>query len=191
MSREEILERLKEMLGEEQAAAVADALIGTEEPEPDGHDDQPSEAEAAAETEQSEDQPSEPEVDSEPEAEAEHEPEPAPEQEPEAESLPSEDLHAENERLRRKLGEAALKLAALSLGVAPERVNIVCRLAETGEFDPESEQAAQQAQEAVRRVLEEAPELAAGRGMPSTGSIGLHPRSIAQPTDPFAKGFFK
>lgn len=187
MSREEILERLKEMLGEEQAAAVADALIGTEEPEPDGHDDQPSEAEAAAETEQSEDQPSEPEVDSEPEAEAEHEPEP----EPEAESLPSEDLHAENERLRRKLGEAALKLAALSLGVAPERVNIVCRLAETGEFDPESEQAAQQAQEAVRRVLEEAPELAAGRGMPSTGSIGLHPRSIAQPTDPFAKGFFK
>lgn len=209
MTREEILAKLTGLLGEEQAGSVADALIGAEapseaeesapeteapepEPEPEPAPEQElSEPEAPAsepelsepEMPASEPEPSAPEPEpSEPEAPV---PEPAP-----SETDPTEALREANHRLRERLTHAALRLSALTLGVAPERVDVVGKLAELDEFDPESEQAAAQAEAAVRRVLEQVPELA-GRALPAIGSIGAHPREGTRPVDPFEKGFFR
>lgn len=211
MTREEILAKLTDLLGEEQAGSVADALIGAEappeteesapeteapaseseapepepesEPAPEPESSEPEMPELESETPESEPEPSAPEPEpSEPEAPV---PEPAP-----SEPDPTEALRAENNRLRERLTHAALRLSALALGVAPERVDVVGKLAELGEFDPESEQAAAQAEEAVRRVLEQVPELA-GRALPAIGSIGAHPREGTRPVDPFEKGFFR
>lgn len=189
MTREEIVAKLTDLLGAEQAESAADALIGAEAP-PEAEESAPEAEESSAETE--------PEApDTEPEApEAEPEPpEPEP-SEPEApvpepsEPDPAEALRTENERLRERLTHAALRMAALAMGVAPERADAVRRLAELGEFDPTAENAAEQAEEAVRRVLEEIPELA-GRAAPVTGSIGTHPREASRTVDPFEKGFFR
>lgn len=215
MTREEILAKLTDLLGEEQAGSVADALIGTEAP-PESEESAPETEESAAEAEpetpapepeasepetpETEPELSEPET---PEAESESsEPEmPAPEPEPSepeapvpesapSEPDPAEALREENHRLRERLTHAALRLSALTLGVTPERVDVVGKLAELDEFDPESEQAAAQAEAAVRRVLEQVPELA-GRALPAIGSIGAHPREGTRPVDPFEKGFFR
>ena len=83
----------------------------------------------------------------------------------------------------------ALRLSALSLGVAPERADAVRRLADLEGVDLNGEQAAQQVEAAVRRVLEEVPELAGAAAL-TTGSVGSHPRALSRPADPFLKGFF-
>ena len=195
MTREEIVDRLKELLGEENAAAAADALAEAEAPgEPEapaeaeeapGEPEAPAEAEeAAAETEapaEAEEAPAEPEVSAESEAPVEPE---AP-----AEPDPAEALRSENASLRERLLGMALRLSALSLGVAPERADAVRRLANLEGIDLNGEQAAQQVEAAVRRVLEEVPELAGGAAL-TTGSVGSHPRALSRPADPFLKGFF-
>ena len=79
-----------------------------------------------------------------------------------------------------------VRLAALSLGVAPERTDVVRRLAGVGEGELTEESAIA----AVRQVLDEVPELA-GTAVPVTGSVGSHPREPARPADPFLKGFFR
>ena len=182
MTREEIVDRLKELLGEENAAAAADALAEAEAP---GEPEAPAEAEeAAAETEapaEAEEAPAEPEVSAESEAPVEPE---AP-----AEPDPAEALRSENASLRERLLGMALRLSALSLGVAPERADAVRRLANLEGIDLNGEQAAQQVEAAVRRVLEEVPELAGGAAL-TTGSVGSHPRALSRPADPFLKGFF-
>ena len=183
MTREEIVDRLKELLGEETAAAAADALA---EAEASGEPEVPAEAEeAAVETEA----PAEAEeAAAEPEAPAEAEEAPA-EPEVSAETDPAEALRSENASLRERLLGMALRLSALSLGVAPERADAVRRLANLEGVDLNGEQAAQQVEAAVRRVLEEVPELAGGAAL-TTGSVGSHPRALSRPADPFLKGFF-
>ena len=197
MTREEIVDRLKELLGEENAAAAADALA-----------EAPAEPEALAEPQEAPADPEEAPVDPEeapvdPEgapAEAEEAPaevEEAPAEseetpaEPEApaEPDPAEALRSENASLRERLLGMALRLSALSLGVAPERVDAVRRLADLEGVDLNGEQAAQQVEAAVRRVLEEVPELAGAAAL-TTGSVGGHPRALSRPADPFLKGFF-
>lgn len=182
MTREEIIARLTDLLGEEQAAATADALIGAEEtaqtPE--------SESESTEMAEPTAPEPGTSEAEPKPEA---TEPE-VPDAEPESiapEPDPSEELRTENDRLRDQLKGMMVRLAAMSLGVAPERVDAVRRLAEFGDGELTEETALA----AVRRVLEEVPELAGRAAMPVTGSIGTHPRESARPMDPFEKGFFR
>lgn len=202
MTKEEIIAKLTGLLGEEQATAIASALIGAEE----GAQSAPEDAQSApetAETEQTEqtegeqtvpkgepgkDEPAAPEAADESDETDAGEAEGASGENAQAESMPSE-ASSDAALLRERLKGMTLKLAALSLGVSPERVNVVCRLADMGEADPASEEAAQQAENAVRRVLEEVPELAGG--MPATGAIGTHARQSMRADDPFTKGFFR
>lgn len=179
MNREEIIARLTDLLGEEQAAAAADALIDAEAPaQTPGSEPESSEAVSEA---------------TEPEAEAQ-EPIPPENEKPDAESEPvapepdpTEALRTENDGLRDRLKGMMMRLAAMSLGVAPERVDVVRRLAVFGDDELTEETALA----AVRRVLEEVPELAGHAAIPVTGSIGTHPRENSRPMDPFEKGFFR
>lgn len=210
MTKEEIIAKLAGLLGEEQAAAAANALIGAEEGTAEGAEGEPGAPEDAsqtpetvetAETEQCEGGQTAPE--DEPGEEKAAAPEAAADESDTADSDETESASGENAPsesapdetfpdaalLRERLKRMTLKIAALSLGVSPERVNVVCRLADMGEVDPASEEAAQQAENAVRRVLEEVPELAGG--MPATGAIGTHARQSMRVDDPFTKGFFR
>lgn len=201
MTKEEIIAKLAGLLGEEQAAATASALIGAEEGAAEGTEGEPgapkdeSKAPETAETEQSEggqgtpeDEPVEEKAADESDAADADEAEGASGENVPSESAPGE-ASPDAALLRERLKGMALKIAALSLGVSPERVNVVCRLADMGEVDPASEGAAQQAENAVRRVLEEVPELAGG--MLATGAIGTHARQSMRADDPFTKGFFR
>ena len=173
MTREEIVAKLTALLGEEQAAAAADALVDAEAAQ--------TEETVTAETEAAQTE----EV-----ATAETEAAQAEEAEAAAEESappdPVEALYAENNALRDRLKGTMVRLAALSLGVAPERTDVVRRLAGVGEGELTEESAIA----AVRQVLDEVPELA-GTAVPVTGSVGSHPREPARPADPFLKGFFR
>ena len=191
MTREEIVAKLTALLGEEQAAAAADALVDAEAAQTEEAATAETEAaqteEAAAEQAEAEADAAE-DAEAETAAEAETEPAqtgPAATEEP-ASPDPAEALHAENATLRDRLKGMMVRLAAVSLGVAPERVDVVRRLADLGEGELTEESAIA----AVRRVLDEVPELA-GAAVPVTGSVGSHPREPARPADPFLKGFFR
>ena len=180
MTREEIVAKLTALLGEEQAAAAADALV-------DAETEAAQTEEAAAEQAEAEADAAE-DAEAETATEAETEPAqtgPAATEEP-ASPDPAEALHAENATLRDRLKGMMVRLAAVSLGVAPERVDVVRRLADLGEGELTEESAIA----AVRQVLDEVPELA-GTAVPVTGSVGSHPREPARPADPFLKGFFR
>lgn len=192
MTREEIVAKLTALLGEEQAAAAADALVDAETEAAQTEEAATAETEAA-QTEEAAAEQAEAEADAAEDAEAETATEaetepaqtgPAATEEP-ASPDPAEALHAENATLRDRLKGMMVRLAAVSLGVAPERVDVVRRLADLGEGELTEESAIA----AVRRVLEEVPELA-GAAVPVTGSVGSHPRKPARPADPFLKGFF-
>ena len=208
MTREEIVAKLTALLGEEQAAAAADALVDAETEAAQTEEAATAETEAAqteeavtaeteaAQTEEAAAEQAEAEAaaaeDAEAETAAEAEAEAAQSEEAEAaaeESAPPdpvEALYAENNALRDRLKGTMVRLAALSLGVAPERTDVVRRLAGVGEGELTEESAIA----AVRRVLDEVPELA-GTAVPVTGSVGSHPREPARPADPFLKGFFR
>ena len=208
MTREEIVAKLTALLGEEQAAAAADALVDAETEAAQTEEAATAETEAAqteeaataeteaAQTEEAAAEQAEAEADAAEDAEAEiaaeTEAEPAQSEEAEAaaeESAPPdpvEALYAENNALRDRLKGTMVRLAALSLGVAPERTDVVRRLAGVGEGELTEESAIA----AVRQVLDEVPELA-GTAVPVTGSVGSHPREPARPADPFLKGFFR
>ena len=179
MTREEIVAKLTALLGEEQAAAAADALV-------DAETEAAQTEEAAAEQAEAEADAAE-DAEAETATEAETEPAqtgPAATEEP-ASPDPAEALHAENATLRDRLKGMMVRLAAVSLGVAPERVDVVRRLADLGEGELTEESAIA----AVRRVLDEVPELAGGAAL-TTGSVGSNPRALSRPADPFLKGFF-
>ena len=193
MTREEIVAKLTALLGEEQAAAAADALVDAETEAAQTEEAATAETEAA-QTEEAAAEQAEAEADAAEDAEAETaaeteaEPaqtEPAATEEP-AQPDPVEALYAENNALRDRLKGTMVRLAALSLGVAPERTDVVRRLAGVGEGELTEESAIA----AVRQVLDEVPELA-GTAVPVTGSVGSHPREPARPADPFLKGFFR
>ena len=208
MTREEIVAKLTALLGEEQAAAAADALVDAETEAAQTEEAATAETEAAqteeaataeteaAQTEEAAAEQAEAEAaaaeDAEAETAAEAEAEAAQSEEAEAaaeESAPPdpvEALYAENNALRDRLKGTMVRLAALSLGVAPERTDVARRLAGVGEGELTEESAIA----AVRQVLDEVPELA-GTAMPVTGSVGSHPREPARPADPFLKGFFR
>lgn len=209
MTREEIVAKLTALLGEEQAAAAADALVDAETEAAQTEEAATAETEAAqteeaataeteaAQTEEAAAEQAEAEAAAAEDAEAETataeaEAEAAQSEEAEAaaeESAPPdpvEALYAENNALRDRLKGTMVRLAALSLGVAPERTDVVRRLAGVGEGELTEESAIA----AVRQVLDEVPELA-GTAVPVTGSVGSHPREPARPADPFLKGFFR
>lgn len=198
MTREEIVAKLTALLGEEQAAAAADALVDAEPAQTEAAATAETEAAQSEETAETEAAQAEAAAAEQAEAEAaaaedaeaetataEAEAEPAATEEP-APPDPAEALHAENATLRDRLKGMMVRLAAVSLGVAPERVDVVRRLADLGEGELTEESAIA----AVRRVLDEVPELA-GAAVPVTGSVGSHPREPARPADPFLKGFFR
>ena len=196
MTREEIVAKLTALLGEEQAAAAADALVDAETEAAQTEEVATAETEAA-QTEEAAAEQAEAEAAAAEDAEAETataeaEAEAAQSEEAEAaaeESAPPdpvEALYAENNALRDRLKGTMVRLAALSLGVAPERTDVVRRLAGVGEGELTEESAIA----AVRQVLDEVPELA-GTAVPVTGSVGSHPREPARPADPFLKGFFR
>lgn len=95
-------------------------------------------------------------------------------------------LAAENAALRQRLLDIGVRSCALALGVRPERAGAVRKLTDTSAIDPAAENAMEQINEAVRRALEEVPELAGGAGV-TVGSLGAHPRE-SQTLDAFARG---
>lgn len=95
-------------------------------------------------------------------------------------------LAAENAALRQRLLDIGVRSCALALGVRPERAGAVRRLTDTSAIDPAAENAMDQINEAVRRALEEVPELAGGAGV-TAGALGAHPRE-SQTLDAFARG---
>ena len=95
-------------------------------------------------------------------------------------------LAAENAALRQRLLDIGVRSCALALGVRPERAGAVRRLTDTSAIDPAAENAMEQINEAVRRALEEVPELAGSAGV-TAGALGAHPRE-SQTLDAFARG---
>ena len=95
-------------------------------------------------------------------------------------------LAAENAALRQRLLDIGVRSCALALGVRPERAGAVRKLTDTSAIDPAAENAMEQINEAVRRALEEVPELAGGAGV-TVGALGAHPRE-SQTLDAFARG---
>ena len=95
-------------------------------------------------------------------------------------------LAAENAALRQRLLDIGVRSCALALGVRPERAGAVRKLTDTSAIDPAAENAMEQINEAVRRALEEVPELAGGAGV-TAGALGAHPRE-SQTLDAFARG---
>lgn len=161
----------------------------TGEPEAPGEDEKPGtsgEAKDAQEDEAPEtpEVPEEPGTTGEPETPEKDGGEEAPES---GEDIPDKGgLAAENAALRQRLLDIGVRSCALALGVRPERAGAVRRLTDTSAIDPAAENAMEQINEAVRRALEEVPELAGGAGV-TAGALGAHPRE-SQTLDAFARG---
>ena len=159
------------------------------EPEAPGEDEKPDtsgEAEDAQEGEAPEtpEAPEEPETTGEPETPEKDSGEETPES---GEDMPDKGgLAAENAALRQRLLDIGVRSCALALGVRPERAGAVRRLTDTSAIDPAAENAMDQINEAVRRALEEVPELAGNAGV-TAGALGAHPRE-SQTLDAFARG---
>lgn len=161
----------------------------TGEPEAPGEDEKPGtsgEAKDAQEDEAPEmpEAPEEPGTTGKPETPEKDGGEKAPES---GEDIPDKGgLAAENAALRQRLLDIGVRSCALALGVRPERAGAVRRLTDTSAIDPAAENAMDQINEAVRRALEEVPELAGGAGV-TAGALGAHPRE-SQTLDAFARG---
>ena len=172
-----------EEAGEPGSAEPAD------EPEAPGKDEKPGtsgEAEDAQEGEAPEtpEVPEEPGTTGEPETPEKDGGEEAPES---GEDIPDKGgLAAENAALRQRLLDIGVRSCALALGVRPERAGAVRKLTDTSAIDPAAENAMEQINEAVRRALEEVPELAGSTGV-TAGALGAHPRE-SQTLDAFARG---
>ena len=151
------------------------------EPEAPGEDEKPGTSGEAPETPEA---PKEPGTTGEPETPEKDGGEEAPES---GEDMPDKGgLAAENAALRQRLLDIGVRSCALALGVRPERAGAVRRLTDTSAIDPAAENAMEQIDEAVRRALEEVPELAGGAGV-TAGALGAHPRE-SQTLDAFARG---
>lgn len=184
---------------EEEARRALEAAVGSEtpkepekpgepgsaepagEPEAPGEDEKPGTSGEAPETPEA---PEEPGTTGEPETPEKDGGEEAPES---GEDMPDKGgLAAENAALRQRLLDIGVRSCALALGVRPERAGAVRRLTDTSAIDPAAENAMEQIDEAVRRALEEVPELAGGAGV-TAGALGAHPRE-SQTLDAFARG---
>lgn len=159
------------------------------EPEAPGEDEKPGtsgEAKDAQEDEAPEtpEAPEEPGTTGEPETPEKDGGEEVPES---GEDMPDKGgLAAENAALRQRLLDIGVRSCALALGVRPERASAVRKLTDTSAIDPAAENAMEQINEAVRRALEEVPELAGSAGV-TAGALGAHPRE-SQTLDAFARG---
>lgn len=187
---------------EEEARRALEAAGGSQTPkepeetgesgsaEPAGEPKTPGEGEKlgtsgeALETPETPEAPEEPGTTGEPETPEKDGGEEAPES---GEDMPDKGgLAAENAALRQRLLDIGVRSCALALGVRPERAGAVRKLTDTSAIDPAAENAMEQINEAVRRALEEVPELAGGAGV-TAGALGAHPRE-SQTLDAFARG---
>lgn len=154
------------------------------EPKTPGEGEKPGTSGEALETPETPEAPEEPGTTGEPETPEKDGGEEAPES---GEDMPDKGgLAAENAALRQRLLDIGVRSCALALGVRPERAGAVRKLTDTSAIDPAAENAMEQINEAVRRALEEVPELAGGAGV-TTGALGAHPRE-SQTLDAFARG---
>lgn len=154
------------------------------EPKTPGEGEKPGTSGEALETPETPEAPEEPGTTGEPETPEKDGGEEAPES---GEDMPDKGgLAAENAALRQRLLDIGVRSCALALGVRPERAGAVRRLTDTSAIDPAAENAMEQINEAVRRALEEVPELAGSAGV-TAGALGAHPRE-SQTLDAFARG---
>ena len=182
---------------EEEARRALEAAGGSQTPkepeetgesgsaEPAGEPKTPGEGEKL-ETPETPEAPEEPGTTGEPETPEKDGGEEAPES---GEDMPDKGgLAAENAALRQRLLDIGVRSCALALGVRPERASAVRKLTDTSAIDPAAENAMEQINEAVRRALEEVPELAGSAGV-TAGALGAHPReSQTLALDAFARG---
>lgn len=154
------------------------------EPKTPGEGEKPGTSGEALETPETPEAPEEPGTTGEPETPEKDGGEEVPES---GEDMPDKGgLAAENAALRQRLLDIGVRSCALALGVRPERAGAVRRLTDTSAIDPAAENAMEQINEAVRRALEEVPELAGSAGV-TAGALGAHPRE-SQTLDAFARG---
>lgn len=156
------------------------------EPKTPGEGEKPGTSGEALETPETPEAPEEPGTTGEPETPEKDGGEEAPES---GEDMPDKGgLAAENAALRQRLLDIGVRSCALALGVRPERASAVRKLTDTSAIDPAAENAMEQINEAVRRALEEVPELAGSAGV-TAGALGAHPReSQTLALDAFARG---
>lgn len=156
------------------------------EPKTPGEGEKPGTSGEALETPETPEAPEEPGTTGEPETPEKDGGEEAPES---GEDMPDKGgLAAENAALRQRLLDIGVRSCALALGVRPERAGAVRKLTDTSAIDPAAENAMEQINEAVRRALEEVPELAGSAGV-TAGALGAHPReSQTLALDAFARG---
>lgn len=87
-----------------------------------------------------------------------------------------------------RLKAAEAQVAALKLGVPPERVGYITRLADTADLDPDAEDFAAKVAAAVKQVLTDIPELK-GQNI-DLGSPGSHARKTPQTATDKARSDF-